>query len=47
MRIEIQLIGNPKIKVNGVESFTRMSKRLLGLIFFLAANKEKAVSKSR
>mgnify|MGYP000124513275 CR=1 FL=1 len=45
--MEIQLIGNPKIKVNGVESFTRMSKRLLGLIFFLAANKEKSVSKSR
>lgn len=47
MRIEIQLIGNPKIKVNGVESFTKLSKRLLGLIFFLATNKDKSVSKSR
>lgn len=47
MKIEIHLIGSPRIEVDGEESFTRLSKRLLGLIFFLAANREKAVSKSK
>ncbi len=47
MKIKIYLMGPPRIEVQGKEVLNKLSKRLLGVLFFLAANQEKAVPKDR
>lgn len=47
MKIKIFLVGLPKIEVDGKEVFTKISKKLLGVVFYLAANQNKSVSKSK
>lgn len=47
MKIKIFLVGLPKVEVDGKEVFTKISKKLLGVVFYLAANQNKSVSKSK